>query len=108
RGEPVAVVPPPAPMPAPIEAKPPSPAVALAAPPPAPGAAGSPGEPAASITAAPAPSRDSGDHTNLRPYAWGVGIAAGAALVFGAVEGVVAIKKRNDFNNHMGPDPNNP
>ena len=68
------------------------------------GAAGRPAAPAASITATPAPS-GGGDHSNLRPVAWGVGIAAGAALVFGAVEGIVAIKKRNEFNNHLGPIP---
>ena len=42
------------------------------------------------------------------PVAWGVGIAGIAGLVFGAVEGVVAIKKRNEFNDHTGPDPANP
>ena len=50
------------------------------------------GSPPASITATPAPA-DSGDHSNLRPVAWGVGIAGIAGLVFGAVEGVVAIKQ---------------
>jgi PEGA domain len=100
------VVPPPPPsssMPPPVETKPP---VALAAPPPAPPAAGG-NEPAATITATPAPG-GGGDHSNLRPYAWGVGIAAGVGLVLGTVEGIVAIKKKNDFNNHLGPDPNNP
>ena len=42
------------------------------------------------------------------PVAWGVGIAGVAGLVFGAVEGVVAISKRNEFNDHTGPDPANP
>ena len=65
------------------------------------------GQPPASITATPAPA-DSGDHSNLRPVAWGVGIAGIAGLVFGAVEGVVAINKRNAFNDHTGPDPANP
>jgi hypothetical protein len=109
--EAVAVAPPPpvvAPaakeMPRPVETTPPS----VAVPPPPAGpepAAASPSAPAATITATP-PS--GGDHTNLRPAAWGVGIGAAVALVFGAVEGVVAIKNRNDFNNHLGSDPNDP
>src|SRR4029079_4304811 len=56
--------------------------------------------------ATPAPAAS--DHSSLRPVAYGVGIGAGAALVFGAVEGFLAIKKRNQFNDHLGPDPNDP
>jgi hypothetical protein len=97
-----AAVPPPA-MPPPTETKPPGPSVALSAPPPASAGAGS-NEPAAAIaTTSAAPGGD--DHSSLRPYAWGAGIAGAAGLVFGAFEGITAIKKRNDFNNHMGPDP---
>ncbi|HXU06287.1 MAG TPA: PEGA domain-containing protein [Polyangia bacterium] len=101
--------PPPAPsMPKPAETKPAAPTVAIATPPPAPEPAAAPAatQPAASITATHAPAAS--DHANLRPVAWGVGIGAGAALLFGAVEGVLAIKKRNEFNNHLGPDPSDP
>ena len=28
--------------------------------------------------------------------------------MFGAVEGLIAIKKKNEFNDHMGPDPTDP
>ena len=55
--------------------------------------------PAATI-ATPAPA---GDHSNLRPVAYGVAIGAGVGLILGAVEGIVAIKKRNEFNDHRGP-----
>lgn len=115
--EAVAVAPPPPapvaqPAPKPVEAKPApaAPSVAMATPPPAPapGPAAS-DQPPASITATPAPAPATrGDHSNLRPVAWGVGIAGIAGLVFGAVEGVVAIGKRNEFNDHTGPDPANP
>jgi len=120
--EPVAVAPPPPPpatppppppappqMPKPAEAKPAAPAVAIATPPPAapaPEPAPTAAQPAASIAATPAPAAS--DHSSLRPVAYGVGIGAGAALVFGAVEGFLAIKKRNQFNDHLGPDPNDP
>ena len=89
-------------MPKPVESTPP-PAVAAATPPPA----GDTGAPAASITATPAPDQG-GEPSSLRPIAWGVGIGAGAALIFGAVEGLIAIKKKNEFNDHMGPDPSDP
>ena len=58
--------------------------------------------PAATV-ATPAPA---GDHSNLRPVAYGAAIGAGVGLILGAVEGFVAIKKRNEFNYHLGPDPN--
>jgi hypothetical protein len=118
--EAVAVAPPPPPppvaappareMPRPTETKPPAANVALAAPPPAsePSVAPTPAAPSASITATPAPAAGGGDHSSLRPVAMGVGIGAGVALLFGAIEGIVAIKKRNEFNDHLGPDPNNP
>ena len=79
------------------------PAVAVATPPPAaePGASSAP----AATIATPAPA---GDHSNLRPVAYGVAIGAGVGLILGAVEGIVAIKKRNEFNDHLGPDPNDP
>jgi hypothetical protein len=89
-------------MPAPVETKPPGTSVALA--PAGAPAGGSATEPAAGITATPSP--EGGDHANLRPYAWGVGIAAGVGLALGTVEGIIAIKKRNEFNDHMGQDPN--
>src|SRR5262245_26413669 len=123
--EPVAVAPPPPPPAAPPPpppatpppskpaspppAAPPAPAVAIATPPPPapePAPAAAPAQPAASITATPAPAAS--DHSSLRPVAYGVGIGAGAALIFGAVEGFLAIKKRNQFNDHIGPDPNDP
>jgi len=116
--EAVAVAPPPPPpaaqpakeTPQPVEAKPAAPSIAMATPPPAPapGPAAS-DQPPASITATPAPApAASGDHSNLRPVAWGVGIAGIAGLVLGAVEGVIAINKRNEFNDHTIPDPANP
>jgi hypothetical protein len=98
---PVAVVPPANQMPKPVETTVPPANVAVATPPPA---AESTGAPAATI-ATPAPAAD---HSNLRPVAYGLGIGAGAALIFGVVEGVVAMKKRNEFNDHLGPDPNAP
>jgi hypothetical protein len=116
--EAVAVAPPPPPptttappaakeMPKPVETAPPAPGpatnVAIAPPPPAESSSAAP--PAASIASQPPPT---GDRSSLRPAAYGVAIGAGAALIFGAVEGVLAIKKRNDFNNHLGPDPNDP
>ena len=107
--EAVAIAPPPAPvqpvqpaMPKPVESTPP-PAVPAATPPPA----ADTGAPAASITATPAPDQG-GEPSSLRPIAWGLGIGAGAALIFGAVEGLIAIKKKNEFNDHMGPDPSDP
>ena len=81
-------------MPRPVETTTP----VAAAPPPA------GGEPAASISTTPAPDQGGGS-SSLRPVAWGVGIAAGAGLLFGAVEGIIAVKKKNEFNDHMGPDP---
>jgi hypothetical protein len=90
-------------MPKPVESTPPPPAAA----PPAGATGDTAGAPEAAVTATPAP--DQGEQpSSLRPVAWGVGIAAGAALIFGAVEGVIAIKKKNEFNDHMGPDPNDP
>ena len=113
--EAVAVAPPPPPVaqpaPKPVEAKPApaAPSVAMATPPPAPGR---PGRRRISrrrrSPRRPPPPAASGDHSNLRPVAWGVGIAGIAGLVFGAVEGVIAINKRNEFNDHTGPDPTNP
>ena len=100
---PVAVVPPANQMPKPVETVPPA-NVAVATPPPAPESTAGPSAPAATI-ATPAPASD---HTNLRPVAYGVAIGAGVALILGAVEGVVAIKKRNEFNDHLGMDPNDP
>jgi PEGA domain-containing protein len=99
------VAPPPAAQPAketpkPIETKP-SPSVAVATPPPAASPASPSPSPSASITATPAPANQGGEPGSLRPYAWGVGIAAGVGLVLGAVEGIVAIKKKNEFNDHM-------
>src|SRR5262245_23791960 len=103
--EAVVVAPPPPPMPKPVETKRAAAPVAIASPPPAPAATGGspPAQPAASITATPAAPDQGGDHTNLRPVAWGVGIAAGVGLLVGAVEGIVAIKKKNEFNDHKGP-----
>jgi hypothetical protein len=103
---PVAAPPPVREMPKPTETPTPAPAVAVATPTPAADATASSGTaPAATITATPS---SGGDHTNLRPVAYGVAAGAAVAIVLGAVEGVVAIKKRNDFNNHLGPDPNDP
>ena len=83
----------------------PAPAVAAAAPPPAPAPDA---RRARGVDHRDARARSGGDHSSLRPVAWGVGIGAGVGLIFGAVEGVVAIKKKNEFNDHMGPDPNDP
>jgi hypothetical protein len=107
--EAVAVAPPPA-APRPAEAAPPAPSVATttttttttttapsSSPPPS-------GEPAASLTMpAPAPASDG---SSLRPVAWGVGIAGIVGLAVGAGAGLRAISKRNEFNDHEGPDPN--
>ena len=100
---PPAIAPPAKEMPKPVETTAPAPTVAIAAPPPAaePGASSAP----AATIATPAPA---GDHSNLRPVAYGVAIGAGVGLILGAVEGIVAIKKRNEFNDHLGPDPNDP
>jgi hypothetical protein len=104
--EAVAVAPPPAPvaappakeMPKPVETTAPAPSVATATPAPA------VAPPAASINATPAPADGGGgDLSYLRPVAWGVGIAALAGLVFGGVEGLIAINKRNEFNDHTDP-----
>jgi hypothetical protein len=110
--EAVAVTPPPPPatappakeMPKPVETTAPPTSVAVVAPPPAADVSASSSPPAATI-ATPAPA---GDHSNLRPVAYGVAVGAGVGLILGAVEGIVAIKKRNEFNDHMGPDPNDP
>ena len=66
--------------------------------------AGDAGAPTASIVTAPAPDQGA-EPSSLRPVTWGLGIGAGAALIFGAVEGLIATKKKNEFNDHMGPDP---
>jgi hypothetical protein len=117
--EAVAVAPPPPPapvtpvtppvreMPRPVETIP-APAVAVASPSAASAGAPASPAPAASITATSASADHGGDHASLRPAAWSVGIAAGVGLVLGAVEGIVAIKKKNEFNDHLGPDPNDP
>jgi hypothetical protein len=108
--EAVAVAPPPVTtpsakeMPKPVETTPPGTNVAVATPPPAAEASASSSPPAATI-ATPAPA---GDHSSLRPVTYGVAVGAGVALILGAVEGVIAIKKRNEFNDHLGPDPNDP
>ena len=44
------------------------------------------------------------DGTSLRPYAWGAAGGAALGLILGTVEGLSAIKKKNDFNEHQGPD----
>ena len=44
------------------------------------------------------------DGTNLRPYAWGAAGGAALGLILGTVEGLAAIKKKNEFNEHKGPD----
>jgi hypothetical protein len=110
--EAVAVAPPPPPtastpakeMPKPVETTAPATGVAGATPPPAVEPSASSSEPAATIATPP----PAGDHSSLRPVAYGVAIGAGVALIAGAVEGIVAMKKRNDFNDHLGPDPNDP
>jgi hypothetical protein len=101
--EAIAVTPPPPAkeMPKPVETTLPTTSVAVASPPSVPEAS----SPPAATIATPAPA---GDHSNLRPVAYGVAIGAGVALILGAVEGVVAIKKRNEFNDHTGPDLNDP
>jgi len=44
------------------------------------------------------------DGSNLRPYAWGAAGGAALGLILGTVEGLAAIKKKNEFNDHKGPD----
>ena len=44
------------------------------------------------------------DGTNLRPYAWGAAGGAALGLILGTVEGLAAIKKKNEFNEHKAPD----
>jgi hypothetical protein len=112
--EAVAVTPPPPPpptasapakeMPKPVETTAPATGVPGATPPPAGEPSGSSSQPAATIATAP----PAGDHSSLRAVTYGVAVAAGVALIAGAVEGIVAMKKRNDFNDHLGPDPNAP
>ena len=49
-------------------------------------------------------SQPASDGTNLRPYAWGAAGGAALGLILGTVEGLAAIKKKNEFNEHKGPD----
>jgi hypothetical protein len=58
--------------------------------------------PSATVTAPSSP--PASDGTNLRPYAWGAAGGAALGLIFGTVEGLVAISKKNEFNEHKGPD----
>jgi hypothetical protein len=96
--EAVAVAPPPPPtastpakeMPKPVETTAAATGVAGATPPPAVEPSASSSEPVATIATPP----PAGDHSSLRPVAYGVAIGA--------------MKKRNDFNDHLGPDPNDP
>ena len=68
------------------------------------------GSPASSTSSPPAAtatatsSQPASDGTNLRPYAWGAAGGAALGLILGTVEGLAAIKKKNEFNEHKGPD----
>jgi len=49
-------------------------------------------------------SQSAGDGSSLRPYAWGAAGGAALGLILGTVEGLSAIKKKNEFNDHRGAD----
>jgi len=77
-------------------------------------ASSSPGStPPSSSSSTPAPtgatltatgSQPADDGSSLRPYAWGAAGGAALGLIFGTVEGLSAIKKKNEFNEHKGAD----
>jgi hypothetical protein len=46
--------------------------------------------------------------SRLRPWAWGLGLAALGGVVFGIVETKLAIDKERAFNNHTVPNPGDP
>jgi hypothetical protein len=56
----------------------------------------------------PPPLPDDGSRKRLRRYAWAAAGVGAAAIGFGIVESFVAVDKQDTFNNHTGPDPNNP
>ena len=58
--------------------------------------------PAATATAT--SGQPASDGTNLRPYAWGAAGGAALGLILGTVQGLAAISKKNEFNEHKGPD----
>jgi hypothetical protein len=49
-------------------------------------------------------SQPASDGSSLRPYAWGAAGGAALGLIFGTIEGLSAIKKKNEFNEHKGAD----
>lgn len=49
----------------------------------------------------------SGNGRALRPWAWITAAGAAGGLIFGTVETVMAAFKKNEFENHTGPNPNN-
>ena len=98
-----AVVTPVTPAPAPTMPKPAETPVASATPAGSPEATPSaPAPTGATVTAT--SSQPASDGTNLRPYAWGAAGGAALGLILGTVEGLAAIKKKNEFNEHKGPD----
>jgi hypothetical protein len=66
--------------------------------------AATPSAPPAAVATATGGGGQASEGTNLRPYAWGAAGGAALGLIFGTVEGLMAIKKKNEFNDHKGPD----
>ena len=99
--EPVAVIAPATPAPAATMPKPAETQVA-SAPAANPPAATSSAPPAAMATAT--GGQPASDSASLRPYAWGAAGGAALGLIFGTVEGLAAISKKNEFNDHKGTD----
>ncbi|MEO5768665.1 MAG: PEGA domain-containing protein [Polyangia bacterium] len=46
-----------------------------------------------------------GDRASLRPYAWVAAGGAVAGIALGVVETVIALDKKSEFENHIGPSP---
>jgi hypothetical protein len=56
----------------------------------------------------PVENRTATPSSRLRPWAWGLGVAALAGVVFGVVETKLAIDKEHAFNDHTVPNPSDP
>jgi hypothetical protein len=46
--------------------------------------------------------------SRVRPWAWATSAVAAAGLAVGIAGTIIATGKKNDFNNHTGPDPSDP
>ncbi len=60
------------------------------------------------VVGTPAESETATSSSRLRPWAWGLGVAALAGVVLGVVETKLAVDKEHRFNDHTVPNPSDP